>query len=53
MERKKREATHMTDHERINRINRYHRRCMAWIQAEPPKWRFIAWIRWLWQEMRY
>jgi hypothetical protein len=40
----------MTDRERINR---YHRRRMAWIQEEPPKWRVIAWIRWRWQEPRY
>jgi hypothetical protein len=40
----------MTDRERINR---YRRRRMAWIQSEPPKWRVIAWIRWWLGEPRY
>lgn len=40
----------MTDRERVNR---YHRRRMAWIQAEPPKWRVIAWILWRLGEPRY
>lgn len=35
------------------RVNRYHRRRMAWIQSEPTKWRVIDWIRWRWLEPRH
>ena len=33
-----------------HRENRYQNRMKKWIASEPPKWRFISYIRWMHNE---